>query len=266
MKLKILMICSIIAWPLISIHGAEKATVITETGKKHSVFFLRMHGDTIYLKVPKEDRTFFSISGHKSRFKSVRFSDGTMLDLTLSNYPSDNQSGEPSGAADADTAKAPLARPSELAQALAAARDSTFYADSTALSRPAAPIQPVPRSNSGSVKNTTASFTLEKSLEAAGPAKRSPHPGRGAGMGLTVLSLAAFAGGGALYFMSLDDRKSAGADKRFLDQSAVPGPVFNAKVKENKQLTREADAKSVLAAGLAGIGAAGICIGIVLLF
>jgi hypothetical protein len=67
--------------------GEQKAKVLTETGKKWEVIFIRMHKDTIYLQVPKPDGKKINVSGHKSRFKSVDFEDGSALDFSLSEFP-----------------------------------------------------------------------------------------------------------------------------------------------------------------------------------
>jgi hypothetical protein len=69
----------------------QKARVLTETGKKWDVIFIRMHNDTIYLQVPKADGKKFNVSGHKSRFKSVDFYDGTALDFSLSEFPVEHE-------------------------------------------------------------------------------------------------------------------------------------------------------------------------------
>jgi hypothetical protein len=164
-----------------------------------------------------------------------------------------------------DTAATPSS--SELAQALTAARDSTFRADPIALSQMATKMRPAPRADHDSVKQENPPPALEKSIDEQMDAERKvPHRGRGTGIGLTALSLAALAGGATMHVLSLDDRNKAAADKRFLEQSAVPGPAFDAKVRENRQLTNSADRKTIIAAGLAGIGSAGFCVGIILVF
>ena len=65
----------------------KKARVTTESGKKWDVVFLRMSNDTIYLKARKPNGAVFHISGHKSKFKKVEFTDGSLLDFGLSNFP-----------------------------------------------------------------------------------------------------------------------------------------------------------------------------------
>jgi hypothetical protein len=69
----------------------QKAKVLTVTGKKWDVVFIRLHSDTIYLQVPKANGKNMGVSGHKTKFKKVEFSDGTMLDLSLSNYPPEHE-------------------------------------------------------------------------------------------------------------------------------------------------------------------------------
>ncbi len=66
---------------------AKKAKVITESGKKWDVLFLKMSHDTIYLKARKPNGAVFKISGHKSKFRKVDFADGSSLDFSLSDYP-----------------------------------------------------------------------------------------------------------------------------------------------------------------------------------
>jgi hypothetical protein len=66
----------------------KKARVVTESGKKWDVVFLRMSNDTIYLKARKPSGALFSISGHKSKFRKVEFTDGSSLDFSLSDFPS----------------------------------------------------------------------------------------------------------------------------------------------------------------------------------
>jgi hypothetical protein len=65
----------------------RKAKVITESGKKWDVLFLNMSNDTIYLRAFKPNGDLFSIAGYKSKFKEIRFSDGSLLDFSLSNFP-----------------------------------------------------------------------------------------------------------------------------------------------------------------------------------
>ena len=78
-----------------AVFGDKKARVITESGKKWDVVFLRMSNDTIYLKARKPSGAFFSISGYKSKFKRVEFSDGSLLDFTVSNFPSAETQNKP---------------------------------------------------------------------------------------------------------------------------------------------------------------------------
>jgi hypothetical protein len=77
----------LILFAVMGAYGEKKARVITESGKKWNVIFIKMSNDTIYLKVPKPNGAFFSISGHKSKFKKLEFSDGSTLDFALSNFP-----------------------------------------------------------------------------------------------------------------------------------------------------------------------------------
>jgi hypothetical protein len=69
------------------VSANKKARVITESGKKWDVLFLKMSKDTIYLKARKPSGAVFSISGHKSKFRKVEFSDGSQLDFSLSDFP-----------------------------------------------------------------------------------------------------------------------------------------------------------------------------------
>jgi len=126
---------------LFAIHAAQRAKVITDTGKKHSVIFLRMHNDTIYLKVPRGDGTSFSISGYKSRFKSVEFANGKHLDFSLHTYPPEYPSEEPSASSSQDTSSwMPLVR----THADSVRIDSSFRADSSALAYLAEKMQSEP--------------------------------------------------------------------------------------------------------------------------
>jgi hypothetical protein len=76
----------VLCFSLSSLAEVKKARVITETGKKWNVFFLKMSHDTVYLKVYKPNGTPFHISGHKSKFRKVEFADGSLLDLSLSDF------------------------------------------------------------------------------------------------------------------------------------------------------------------------------------
>jgi hypothetical protein len=69
------------------VFAARKAKVVTESGKKWDVLFLRMSNDTIYLKARKPSGGLFSISGHKSKFQKVEFADGSLLDFSQSDFP-----------------------------------------------------------------------------------------------------------------------------------------------------------------------------------
>ncbi len=69
------------------VSANKKARVITESGKKWDVLFLKMSSDTIYIKAHKSNGAVFSISGHKSKFRKVEFSDGSLLDFSLSDFP-----------------------------------------------------------------------------------------------------------------------------------------------------------------------------------
>jgi PEGA domain len=122
----------------------QKAQVITVTGKNWAVVFLRMHNDTIYLQVPKINGKKFSVSGHKSKFKSVEFADGTFLDLSLSNYPAEPEIksnadiGEFPGSTFNSSEHQPVAAPSSEPNAM---KQSTFSEDSLALNAAASPAQ-----------------------------------------------------------------------------------------------------------------------------
>lgn len=125
---------------LFAIHAAQRAKVITDTGKKHSVIFLRMHSDTIYLKVPRGDGTSFSISGYKSRFKSVEFVNGKHLDFSLHNYPPEYPTEDPSSSSQDSSSWMLLVR----THADSVRIDSSFRADSSALAYLAEKMQSEP--------------------------------------------------------------------------------------------------------------------------
>ena len=75
--------------------ASTKAKVITASGKKWDVLFLKMSNDTVFLKVFKPKGKAFNISGHKSKFKKVEFSDGSALDLSLSNFTPSEEGSQP---------------------------------------------------------------------------------------------------------------------------------------------------------------------------
>ena len=85
------------------VFAGKKAKVVTESGKKWDVLFLKMSNDTIYLKARKSTGGFFSISGHKSKFQKVEFADGSLLDLSLSNFPPAEDSNKERQEANAST-------------------------------------------------------------------------------------------------------------------------------------------------------------------
>ena len=66
--------------------AGKKAKVITESGKKWDVLFLKMSNDTIFLKARKPNGVLFSISGHKSKFQKVEFDEGGALDFSLHDF------------------------------------------------------------------------------------------------------------------------------------------------------------------------------------
>jgi hypothetical protein len=47
-----------------------------------------MSNDTVYLKARKPNGALFSISGHKSKFRKIEFTDGSLLDFSQSDFPS----------------------------------------------------------------------------------------------------------------------------------------------------------------------------------
>ena len=77
------------------IFANTKAKVTTKSGKKWNVLFLKMSNDTIYLKAFKPKGKMFDISGHKSKFKKLEFSDGSALDLSLSDFTAPEEGSQP---------------------------------------------------------------------------------------------------------------------------------------------------------------------------
>jgi PEGA domain. len=150
----------------------QKAKVLTVTGKKWDVLFIRMHNDTIYLQVPKVNGKTAMVSGHKEKFKKIEFTDGTMLDLSLSNYPAEPEiklngdigdfPGTTSSSSGSQTAApAPSNGPN-------AALKSTFIEDSLALNAAASHGQPETRPDSlagvkSSLDNISQTAVSEKS-------------------------------------------------------------------------------------------------------
>jgi hypothetical protein len=83
------------------VFASKKAKVVTESGKKWDVLFLKMSNDTIYLRARKPNGGLFSISGHKSKFQKIEFADGSLLDFSLSDFPpaeGSGKTGDPAGA------------------------------------------------------------------------------------------------------------------------------------------------------------------------
>jgi PEGA domain len=136
----------------------QKAKVLTATGKKWDVVFIRMHNDTIYLQVPKVNGKPMSVNGHKTKFKKIEFSDGTTLDLSLSNYPpehevkSNGDIGDWPGPSLSYTEPQTAPPPSEST----ASKKSTFVEDSVALNALAAYAEKESRPDSSAGKKTSA--------------------------------------------------------------------------------------------------------------
>ena len=83
-KITFLLVLVLFSFPA---FAGKKAKVITESGKKWDVLFIKMSKDTIFLKARKPNGAIFSISGHKSKFRKVEFADGSLLDFSLSDFP-----------------------------------------------------------------------------------------------------------------------------------------------------------------------------------
>jgi hypothetical protein len=109
------------------VFANRKARVITESGKKWDVVFLRMSNDTIYLKARKPSGALFSISGHKSKFRKVEFTDGSLLDFSLSDFPSaDNKNKSKESASNAPSRDTVFLTPPNVQQYQ---KDSIFLAN-----------------------------------------------------------------------------------------------------------------------------------------
>jgi hypothetical protein len=155
----------------------QKAKVMTVTGKKWDVVFIRMHNDTVYLQVPKANGKPMGVSGHKTKFKRIEFVDGTILDLSLSNYPVEHEiklggdigdwPGPNLGSLELQSA------PSNSSSEPAGSKKSTFVEDSLALNALASHAQKETRPDSSMGKKASA----DNSVPANSPEKSNPTGG-----------------------------------------------------------------------------------------
>lgn len=67
--------------------GADNAAFLLKNGETREAIFIVMKNDTIYIEIPSFEGKTVKKTFHKSIFKRVTFSDGTLLDLKKSNYP-----------------------------------------------------------------------------------------------------------------------------------------------------------------------------------
>ena len=127
----------------------QKAKVLTATGKKWDVLFIRMHNDTVYLQVSKANGRPMSVSGHKTKFKKIELSDGTIIDLSLSNYPAEHDIKLSGDIGDWPGPSTYLGEaPPPLSSELSVSKKTTFSQDSIALDALAARTEKEPRPDS----------------------------------------------------------------------------------------------------------------------
>jgi hypothetical protein len=261
---------------IISAAFAEKkAKVITESGKKWNVLFLRMSNDTVYLKVRKPNGNLFSVSGHKSKFRRIEFLDGSTLDLDLSNFPApetqlkSHDIGEYSRAADStqsnpasaqpvtaesgagnnptDSAAAPAHYPNQKQDTGSL---SATYADSSSLSGLQGTASELPK-------------TTDISKPIANPTIKKSHV---AGFSACLLSAAAFAGSAASYYLFTVDHKKSEEAYASLENVSVLGTQASELLNVNKSKHDAAKNELTISQILLGAGSALLAVGIILYF
>jgi hypothetical protein len=261
----------------------RRAKVLTESGKKWDVLFLKMSDDTIFLKAFKPNGDMFNISGHKSKFKKVEFTDGTSLDFSLSDFPAAEKTPRSNEGGWKDTF--PLANQFEGESLEGKAASSTAPLESKSgiidhqNRQSAVPVQQqmTEKKPDNSVIKTGAEqpqpvvLPLEKP-QTTQPAVKTAQvivvkkKGRGLGLSLCILSAASLAGSGALYFLYHKDHDKEEQTFADLDRSAVKGPGTIDLLSQNKSYHEAAQRKLTYSQVLLGIGAATLTADIIFYF
>jgi hypothetical protein len=261
----------------------RKAKVITESGKKRDVLFLKMASDTLYLKAFKPNGDMFSISGHKSKFREVKFSDGSLLDFSLSEFPpveNPRQSSEGSWkdtfplTNQFDEEKSPEAAtlpPQAPLGILPVKEDHPISALDT--------LAHWQKNEKSPEKSTIDSGTAEKKHIVPAPEKPQPlqpaepapmvvgkKKARGFVLSLCLLSGASFAGSGVMYYFYRKDHWKEEETFSSLNNLSVKGSNSNELISNNKAQHQEERTKLNFSQILLGIGAASLVTGVVFYF
>jgi hypothetical protein len=278
-----LLIVAVLAFPALA---NKKAKVVTESGKKWDVLFLKMSNDTIYLKARKPNGAVFSISGHKSKFKKVEFSDGALLDLTLSDFPPhEGKTGTKASPPETPSSDSVFQYEPPASQDH---KDTVFLTNKTAAETPPPAAQSKPDSVAAtvaipdslrqqqvteksaktpvvdSVVKERAVSTREQPPQA--PAAAGKKKGRGPAIVIGLLSAASFAGSAGTYY--LYKKYLPKEEKTFndLNSSAVKGPGAEALIAQNKAQHEDTQKRLTMSQILLGAGAVFLTVGIAFYF
>jgi hypothetical protein len=275
------------------VSANKKARVVTESGKKWDVLFIKMLSDTIYLKARKPNGSVFSISGHKSKFRKVEFSDGSTLDFSLSDFPpQDNKKKNGESAnnpRDTVFLYEPSSQPAKKDSAIAASRQndstspglapsllqSSWPKPDSATGKPLSldttvrrPPNEQPALDSESIISLETKPAIaaapkdEKTFAAVGKKKKS----HGFAIALGLLSAASFAGSAGTYY--LYNKHLPGEQQTFddLNNSVVKGSNAKALIETNKTQHDKAQLKLTASNILLGAGVLFLATGIIFYF
>jgi len=272
----------------------RKAKVTTESGKKWDVLFLNMSNDTIYLRAFKPNGDLFSIAGYKSKFREIKFSDGSLLDFSLSNFPpvkNSDQSNEGAVASGSYAAppspqqswqdtfpqtsqlneeasqwekglssQSPSGTQPGLADQKATAPDILTQRQENKIS----PDKPAIDSKATVPGETKQAPPALEKPQTAGNAGNKIH--RSPSLSLGIMSIASCAGSGVMYYFYRQDHAKEEQTFARLDNLALKGSNSVDLISENKARHQNARTKLTVSEILLGLGAAFLVADIVFYF